>query len=663
VRQSFHLGFDYYPEHWPEAMWPDDLRMMCEVGATVVRIAEFAWSRMEPGEGQFDFHWLDRFFQLAAQHEVGIILGTPTAAPPPWVWQNYPDVVMVEANGQRAHTTGRRYNCPTSPNYLRLCDAIVEQMASRYGGHASLIGWQTDNEVNGQVCFCEHCQAACRSWLREKYGTVEALNEAHGLVFWAHEVTDWDQVIVPRPGLDRAHPSLRLDVHRFFSHAWAEFLGRQTAIIRAHSPGRWVTHNLPGVNIRADLFELAAAHDFLSLDTYPRATLDDWGRVASSNDITRSVQPRSHWVMEIQSGTPCTKFYKAPVPRPGQLRLWAHQCAAHGAEGVVFFRWRKSPAGQEMFGNGLLDQDSRARRTYQEVQRLGHEFAVLSERLPAYDHPADVAVVMDFADRINAEIHQFAIDVPFMPHMLAWWRAARSLGLNVQFVRSTDDLSPYALVLAPNAYTTSPAIVENFTRCVHNGGVLVGMLRMGWFSPDGKPAQLTMPGGMTDLFGAEVEEYERVMETNPNRVLFRNDVLPAAECRGWNYVLAGMGAKALGTYESDEYAGRPAVTLNEAGSGHAIYVGTLFDAATVRGLVRFAARLAGLTLLPEDWPEDVERVILRSHEGEPVWVVLNHTSEPQTVKLPTPADDLLGDDVVDTVELAPLGVQWLKPLG
>ncbi len=660
MRKTFHLGFDYYPEQWPEARWADDLRLMRACGTTCVRVAEFAWSRMEPEEGRFQFGWLDRFYALAAEHGIAVLLGTPTAAPPPWAVQRHPEIVAVEEDGGRAATTGRRYTCPTSPVYLRLCDAVVAQMAQRYGTHPSTLGWQTDNEWDGQVCFCPHCRQACREWMKERHGTVEALNGNLGLVFWAHEVTDWEHFVAPRKGLERAHPSLRLEIHRFFSRAWSRFAQRQADVIRAHSPGRWVTHNLPGVEVELDLFELAAAHDFLSIDLYPRAMLDDHHGVAFANDVTRSAQNGPHWVLELQTGAPCTRFYKAPLPREGQLRLWAHQCAAHGAGGVVFFRWRKSPAGQEMFGNGLLDHDARPRRGYREVQELGRDFASLGRTLPALSARPEVALVLDFADRMNARIHAFAMDVDFFPHLRRWYRAVRRLGLGVRFVRPTDDLAPFPLVIAPNQFTTSPEIAENFTRYVRGGGTLVGAMRMGWFDPHGKPAGGTLPGGMTDLFGVEVEEYERVMAPNPNRLVFREAGVPPAACRQGVYVLHELGAKALAKYERDDYAGKTAVSRHALGDGHAVYVGTMLDQPALDALVSRLAAQAGLDAPAADWPEDVELVRLSGADGRPVWSVLNHARERRRVALPRPMADLLTGASTRRLDLPPLTAAWLR---
>ncbi|OPZ10502.1 MAG: Beta-galactosidase BgaA [candidate division BRC1 bacterium ADurb.BinA364] len=569
---------------------------------------------------------------------------------------------MMDENGIRAGTTWRRYYCPSSPNYHRLCDNVIEAMARRYGAHPALIGWQTDNEVSGQICYCEHCQQAMRAWLKEKYGCVARLNRDLGMVFWAHEATDWDQIVFPRRDAEnnRANPSMRLEIRRFFSDQWARFLNRQVEIIRLYAPKTWTTHNLPGFQIFCDLYDLAAAHDFLSIDFYPKATIDPPGRVNIANDITRSCQQRPHWVLEVQTGTPCTKFYKAPVPRKGQLAVYAHQSAAHGAEGVVYFRWRKSPAGAEMFGNGLLDHDARPRRQYEEIKRLGAEFAKLAEALPEYDAPSEVALVFDYADRCNAAIHDFAMDVNYFGYLTEWHNAAAALGLNVRFVRSTDDLSPYKIVIAPNQFIASPQTASNYKRYVRAGGVLVGALRMGVFDVFGKPSQLTMPGGMTDLFGAEVEEYERVMETNPNSVTFAGEIGGSADCRNWNYYLNDLGAKPLAKYDKEFYAGRTAISINEFGAGRAVYVGTMLGAQPMVKLMGFLAAQAGLETLPKDWPAAVERTRLATPKGETVFALVNHADAPQSVNLALDGLDLVSGETGSVWSLAPLSARWIK---
>lgn len=660
---NFNLGFDYYPEHWPESMWAEDLQRMRDMGVSCVRIAEYAWSRMEPREGQFEFAWLDRFFDLAGKHGISIILGTPTDGIPPWAWQKYPDVVYMEENGLR-NTMNRRMRCPTSPNLRMLAEKIITRLGERYGKDEQLIGWQLDNELMGWMCYCDSCRKAVRDWLRAKYETIENFNRELGMVFWAHEVTDWEQIILPRYKMDKGSPSVRLEVQKAFSDLWVDFMRHQVELIRPLSPGRWITHNLPGLDgVHFDLFDATEPLDFMSIDSYPRAMLDGRYELALRNDVCHSLQDGPHWFMELQTGTPCTKFYKAPIPREGQLRLWGHQCAAHGAEGVVFFRWRKSPVGQEMFGNGLLDQDSRPRRMFPEIKQLGADFAKLAEAMPAYAVRKEVAIAFDFADRENAGIHAYPMGIDYYAFIERWHRAARDLGLNVHFVRSTDDLTPYAMVLAPTQFTTSPKIAENFANYVRQGGVLVGALRMGWFDEAGKPACKTLPGGMAELFGIEVDEYERVMEPNPNSVRFEGAVgVPnggSTPCHNWNYILNDLGAKALAKYESDYYAGRTCVSENTVGDGRAIYVGTVLESEALRALLRYLAGAAKLAPLPADWPLDVESMNLEA-DGKPVRVLLNHALEARKVALDEDGADVLSGQSGRQWDLEPMGLRWIR---
>lgn len=667
MRERFILGFAYYPEHYPEDQWESDVRLMAEAGVQCIRMAEYAWSRMEPREGQFELGWLDRFFELAAKYGIEVILCTPTDAAPPWAVRKYPDIVRVDTDGNRVATCGRRFRCPTSPTYWELSRRIVEQMARRYGDNPQLIGWQTDNEIGGLVCFCDHCRAAFREWCRRKYGTVEAMNDALGMVFWAREYSDWDEVDLPIPLTKQAHPSLQLEIQRFTAHAWTEYCRRQVEVIREHCPGRFVTHNLPGVGVGLDLFDFTAVHDFMSVDMYPQPMINHRWMIARCGLVTNSLQNGPHWVMELTTGSPVTQFYKAPVPRPGQLRLWAHQNAAYGAQGVVFFPWRKRPAGYEMLSNGLLEHDGKPRRYYDEAKRIGQDFARLAEELPAYEAPAEVALVHDFQDRCNAAINPQILGVGFMGYLDQWMRCARRLGLNVRYVRSTDDLTPFRLVIAPHQYTTSDDIAANYKRYVHAGGTLLATQRIGIFNTQGNPVHERMPGKMRDLFGMEIDEYERCLDVNPNRLMFNcepgliDEGLESAECRDWVFILELAGAETLATFESEYYAGKPGATVHRYGAGRAVYLGSMLDDDATRRFIAFLAQQAGLTTLPLDWSDDVEVVRLVGSEGQPIQVLLNHALEPRRVLLQADAEDMAtGEPLTDEAELGPADVRWLQ---
>ena len=216
------LGVDYYPDQTPETLWDEDARMIAETGFTNVRVAEFAWSLMEPSEGKFDFAWLHRSVLTLQKHGIQVILGTPSAAPPPWLTEKYPDVLMVNDQGLTVYPGGRRFTCPTNKVYRRLSLAIATEMARSFADTPGVIGWQIDNEFTLQKwarCYCKFCRAGFQDWLRGKYGTLDEINKKWGTAFWSQIYTDFSQIPVPLPSNGDPNPGLALDYDRYQSYA------------------------------------------------------------------------------------------------------------------------------------------------------------------------------------------------------------------------------------------------------------------------------------------------------------------------------------------------------------------------------------------------------------------------------------------------------------
>ena len=266
----FYFGVDYYPEHWPQERWSEDARLMAEAGFNVVRLAEFAWSRMEPQEGEYDFDWLDRAISVLAFHDIRVILGTPTASPPPWLMTKHPEVFLVREDGQRVTFGNRRGYCPNSPVYHDYTRHIVAQMAERYADHPSVIGWQIDNEL-GNRCYCPVCARSFQAWLRNRYGSLDELNKKWGTIFWSHIYSDWGQIPVPLTTGNSPNPGLALDFFRFASDSYVTYQQMQVDILREKCPAHFITHNFMGFGYdRINYFDLARSLDFVSWDTYQR---------------------------------------------------------------------------------------------------------------------------------------------------------------------------------------------------------------------------------------------------------------------------------------------------------------------------------------------------------------------------------------------------------
>ncbi|MHB8621531.1 MAG: beta-galactosidase, partial [Chloroflexota bacterium] len=356
------LGVAWYPEQHPPERWADDTRRMARAGLELVRLGEFAWAVLEPSREQFRWAWLDRAIDSAAEAGLRVVLGTPTAVPPVWLLREEPEILSVGPDGQRRAYGSRRFNCPTAPAYRDASRRIVEAMARRYGSHPAIVAWQLDNEPGNHDsarCWCDHCEKAFHAWLRERYGTIDALNRAWGTVFWSGTYPDFEAVRLPRATNAAHSPSLLLAHRRFSAGQSLARVGEQRAIVAAEAPGRTIFANLPATEIAVDGRPFAGLGGVAAINLYPTGmgTPED---AAYLLDLARGHTGRV-WVMEHQPGPINWTPTADPVP-PGQVRLWGWRAALHGVETFLFFSWRPSRSGSEQYHSGLLRHDGSADR-------------------------------------------------------------------------------------------------------------------------------------------------------------------------------------------------------------------------------------------------------------------------------------------------------------
>ncbi|RED14381.1 beta-galactosidase [Pontivivens insulae] len=458
------LGVCYYPEHWPEAQWPDDAARMVETGLEWVRIGEFAWSRLEPNEGDLRWEWLDRAVEVLGAAGLKVVMGTPTATPPRWVCEKHPDMFALDANGHVRGFGSRRHYCFSHEGYCAEAVRITRLTAERYGRNPHIAAWQTDNEYGCHDTVISYSDAACtafRIWLEQRYGNIGALNDAWGNVFWSMEYRHFGEVFLPNLTVTEPNPSHVLDFQRFSSDQVVQFNRAQAEVLRELTDAPLI-HNYMGRTLEFDHFKVGDDLDVASWDSYPLGFLEDrsdqpeafkqqFARQgdpdfqAFHHDIYRAVGKGRWWVMEQQPG-PVNWAPHNPDPLPGMARLWAWEAFAHGAEAVLYFRWRQAPMAQEQMHSGLLRPDSVAAPALGEAAQVAAEAA----HLDLADTGAPVALVFDYESAWAWNAQPQGAEFDYFRLVFDFYKALRKLGLSIDIVPpSCTDLSPWQMVVIP----------------------------------------------------------------------------------------------------------------------------------------------------------------------------------------------------------------------
>ncbi len=615
------LGVCYYPEHWPSEWWADDAQRMRAMGITWVRIAEFAWSRIEPSPGQFDWTWLDQAIDTLHAHGLKVVMCTPTATPPKWLVDAMPDLLAVDARGQPRGFGSRRHYCFSHAGYRAESRRISRAVAEHYGQHPAVQAWQTDNEYGCHdtvLSYSAAAHAGFRRWLTQRYGTVDALNRAWGTVFWSMEYRSFDEVDAPVGTVTEAHPAHRLDWQRFASDEVRAFNREQVEILREHSPGRPVSHNFMGFFTEFNHHDVSADLDIATWDSYPLGftqnfflSADEKARYARvghpdipsfHHDLYRgmcaSTRPDAPahgrwWVMEQQPG-PVNWASWNPAPHDGMVRLWTWQAFAHGAEVVSYFRWRQAPFAQEQMHTGLHRPDRSVDQGGIEAAQVGAELQALAAQveLPAQGIRNRVALVFDYDSVWMAQIQPQGEDYSAIELHFRVYSALRQLGLDVDIVSPAAPLDGYALIVLPVQLHASAALVAALTRAAAAGAQIVFGPRAGSKTRAlSMPAELA-PGALTALTGVQVQRVASLPPGVVEAVSFNDGTATAAQ--RWREDLALHGAEVEACFDD----GRVAI----AQRGTVRYVASWLAETGWRKLLLRAAHDAGLSTyaLPAD---------------------------------------------------------------
>lgn len=476
------IGVCYYPEHWPESEWPAQASHMVELGITVVRIGEFAWSRLEPSRNSYQFDWLERATNVLHDAGLKVVLCTPTATPPRWLVQEHPDMLAVDEAGQTRDFGSRRHYCFSYLPYREECARITEQLCKRFASHPAIVAWQTDNEYGCHSTTLSYSKAAIegfQTWCSEHYSSIDALNSAWGNVFWSMEYANFTQIGSPAGTVTEANPSHRMAFWRYTSDQVVAFNKLQVDIIKRHSDVD-VLHNFMGNFVEFDHFDVAESLDIATWDNYPLGflTRDSSDKEQQSmfmrtgdpdsssfhHSLYRAVGRGRMWVMEQQPG-PVNWAPFNPAPLPGMVRLWGLEAYAHGAEVMSYFRYRQAPFAQEQMHTGLCLSNGEEDVAAAEVRQLSADLNLLQQANALCTSEeiakAPVAMIFDYAGDQLQRIQQ-PLGEHFDPLVFAQriYAACRELGLDVDIVSPDAKLDSYELILLPNLTCAIPALVK-----------------------------------------------------------------------------------------------------------------------------------------------------------------------------------------------------------
>jgi beta-galactosidase len=638
------LGVCYYPEHWPQRQWVDDAALMRGLGLTRVRIGEFAWARLEPEPGRYDFAWFDCAIANLADAGLGVVIGTPTATPPKWLVDAHPEILPVDpVTGLTRRFGSRRHYDFSSDLYLGEALRITDALVGRYGHHPGVVGWQIDNEVTCHDTALSGSAAAAagfRGWCRSRYCDIAALNSAWGNAFWSMDYRDWAEIDLPIQTVCEPNPAHRLAWRRYGSDMVARFVHAQAAAIRAGAaPRQFVTTNfIPYLSTGVDNFALTGPLDFASFDSYPLGIADmqlaaapssalqpvmrtGWPDLTSLNlDISRGLSRDAFWIMEQQPG-PVNWALHNPRPAPGMVRLWTLQAFAHGAACVSYFRWRQAPFAQEQMHAGLLRPDSIPAPAWAEVEQVAGELDLLGD-LSVRREPAAVALIVDVEGGYVSDIQPQGAGWRYDRVVLAWYGALRRLGLDVDCVAPGMPLDAYRLVVVPSlAMPDDAAVAALFATTAR----IVFGPRSGAKTRDFAIPDTLAPGRLAELVPVRVGLVETLRHDCTGELRWRNATFISHSWRESLEVLPG--GEIVARYENGEAA---VVTATRTS-----YIGSLSCNDFLTEFLAAEAEAAGLATIR--LPETL-RIATRGGLG----FAFNHADAPVACPAPVGATYVIG---------------------
>lgn len=662
-------GGDYNPEQWDAPVWAEDDRMFKLAGIDVATINVFSWAMIQPSEDVYDFTFLDETMDRLHKNGVYVCLATATGAHPAWMAHRYPEVTRVDVQGRKRKFGGRHNSNPNSQVYRKYAALLAGKLAERYKDHPALVAWHISNEYGGYD-YSEQSEAAFRIWLKERYGTIEALNKAWNTRFWGHTFYDWDEIVVPNElseewnGNRTNFQGISLDYRRFMSHSLLECYRIEYDAIREHSKDVPITTNLMGFYPELDYFEWAKYMDVVSWDNYP--SLDTpVSFTAMTHDLMRGLKNGQPFMLMEQ--TPSQQNWQPynSLKRPGVMRLWSYQAVARGADTVMFFQLRRSVGACEKYHGAVIEHVGHENtRVFRESAELGKELQLLGDQLLDARSAAKIGIVYDWENRWAIELSSGpTVALNYVDEIHKYYDALYQQNIEADMIGVEEQFDRYEIVIAPVMYMVKPGFAEKVEAFVRRGGTFVTTFFSGIVNENDLVTLGGYPGELRSVLGIWAEEIDALLPGMSNQIVMEEawgGLNGSYECGIMCDLIHTEGAETLARYGSDFYKDMPAVTVNNFGEGRAYYIASSPDAAFLRGFLGNLCEDKGIRPLVSA-PEGLESV-QRVKEGASFLFLLNHTAGELSADIGTGErlDLLSGDKVSGPVTVPGRGVRILK---
>lgn len=661
-------GGDYNPDQWldrPDIL-EEDIKMMKKAGVNTATVGVFSWSALEPQEGNFQFGWLHDIMDKLYENGIYTVLATPTGARPAWMDEKYPSVLRVEKDGRRNHHSGRHNHCMSSLEYRALVEKMDTKLAQEFGNHPGLILWHISNELGGE-CYCDSCKKRFQEYLREKYhNNIEELNKQWWTSFWSRRFDSFEQIEPPYDNGEHSILGLNLDWKRFNSWNMKDYLAFERRILKKYTPQVPATANFMKLFEQLDYVDLAKEIDIISWDGYPswnndyETPVDTASELSFDHAVMRSLKKDKPFML-MESTPSLVNWHSVnKLKRPGILRASSIQTIGCGSDTVQYFQWRKGRGAAEQFHGAVVDHLGRDdTRVFKEVSEVGE---LLKKLAPVTGSrvASKAAVLFDWSNRwAIKDMQGMAHDTKnYEKEVRKFYNIHLKKGINADIVFPLEDLSSYSLVVLPMYYAVSKEAGAWLKEYVKNGGTVVATYLTAYVNENTLAYLGGFPGaGLGEVFGLYAEELDTLYPTDSNAVLMKDG--NKAIVKDYCELIKLTGAEVLGTYESDFYAGMPAVTVHSYGNGKAYYIGTRMEE---EDLIKFFTPIwSECGIKEKELPEGVEYLTRTAEDGSTFDFYVNYNAMPVTVQLSKDGTNLLnGEAVSGKVEILPFNAVVVK---